>query len=129
MEEVKQIFDHWGEKEHRMSSRSLWMGTTGTRPPLLSAADMNMTAMSKRRTLARFLRICSTTVGASFLQRTAVILRIVPASGVFSVNSLDVEVAQRLQDQIENVRLQGGVEDGGEHIWIHLLQDDERDEE
>lgn len=37
-------------------------------PPFFSAADMNITAMSKRLTLARLLRVSSRTAGSSLLQ-------------------------------------------------------------
>lgn len=40
--------------------------------PFFSGDDMNMTAMSKRLTLARLLRTSSVTVGSSFLHKTNV---------------------------------------------------------
>lgn len=39
--------------------------------PFFSGEDMNMTAMSKRFTLDRLLRICKVTLGSSFLDTTS----------------------------------------------------------
>lgn len=38
-------------------------------PPFFSVADINMSAMSNRRTLARPSRTCSVKAGVSFLQK------------------------------------------------------------
>lgn len=55
----------WVEKD---TMRVTFRGTSKRLPPLFSEEDMNITAMSKRRRLARLLRICSVKAGASFLQ-------------------------------------------------------------
>lgn len=87
---------------------------------------MNMTAMSKRLTLARLLRTSSVTAGASFLHKTDVNVQYettyatcaeqktisgldILSRSIFH-NLLDIENMQRPQDLIENVRFKGVVE-------------------
>ena len=48
----------------------------------VSGDDMNMTAMSKRLTLARLLRTSSVTAGASFLHKTGVNIQYKPTCAI-----------------------------------------------
>lgn len=90
---------------------------------------MNMMAMSKRLMLARLLRISSVTAGASFLHKTDVNVQYETTHvtwlclSIFQ-NSLGIEIMQRPQDLIENVRFKGVVENVCICFWLNLLKDE-----
>lgn len=79
VKKVKQFFEHCEEKKTRndqYAGKCGWKRQTEpfaaahhvNTPPFFSDDDMNITAISKRLTLARLLRVSSMTAGSSFLQ-------------------------------------------------------------
>ncbi|TNN43307.1 Carcinoembryonic antigen-related cell adhesion molecule 5 [Liparis tanakae] len=96
LEEVKQLLQVWGEN-----------GST--------AGRQNMTAMSKRLTLARLLRTSSVTAGASFLQESGVRER-------RERGASEGQAVQRAQQPVQELRLQRVAEDVGEGLGFDLLR-------
>lgn len=95
--------------------------------PLFSADDMNMTAMSKRPTLARLRSTSSATAGPSLLQQQQCWMYDLHTLAVKHAcalkNSLQIEVSQSHQDLLEHVRFQPVVENGSVLFRLDLLQD------
>lgn len=135
-EEVKQVCDDCG-KERTQQTPSIERRREKLISdlfylPFFSADDMNMTAMSKRPTLARLRSTSSATAGPSLLLKDGCFngrpkkkqqLRVLLKKNKKKKTSLQIEISQSPQDLMQHVWFQPAVENSPIVFRLDLLHD------